>query len=243
MIDWHCHILPGVDDGPATLDEAVEMAAALRKTGFTTVYCTPHLIRGCYEADSRAVMKSISELQGRLESSRIDLTLLPGREYYLDEFFLGYLGDPLPLGDTRCLLVEIPDGISHDLVTASFSQIIRAGFTPLVAHPERCRLLELPVPPKGKLRDWFDVQGSRSKVSNSRFKIQNSEIAGASLLGRLLDMGCKFQGNLGSFAGIYGERARKNAVWLKETGIYSHFGTDSHSLQGIAHLSASGLIC
>ena len=53
MIDFHCHILPGLDDGPAHIDESVAMAAALRDAGFRTIYCTPHLIKGCFERTTR----------------------------------------------------------------------------------------------------------------------------------------------------------------------------------------------
>ena len=46
MIDWHSHILPGVDDGPADIEQSVALAEALAAGGFTEVYCTPHLMRG-----------------------------------------------------------------------------------------------------------------------------------------------------------------------------------------------------
>lgn len=42
MIDWHCHILPGLDDGAADMEQSLAMAAALATAGFRTVYCTPH---------------------------------------------------------------------------------------------------------------------------------------------------------------------------------------------------------
>ena len=86
MIDWHCHILPGIDDGPATMDEAVEMANALRQAGYATVYCTPHLIKGSFEADNVTVRSTLAALQAELARQRIELLLLPGREYYLTSF-------------------------------------------------------------------------------------------------------------------------------------------------------------
>ncbi len=46
MIDWHSHILPGIDDGSPDMEQSLAMAAALSAAGFTTVYCTPHLMRG-----------------------------------------------------------------------------------------------------------------------------------------------------------------------------------------------------
>jgi protein-tyrosine phosphatase len=55
MIDFHCHILPGLDDGPKTIEEYIDMAEALQNAGFTAVYCTPQLIKVAYEADNEAV--------------------------------------------------------------------------------------------------------------------------------------------------------------------------------------------
>ena len=116
MIDWHCHLLPGLDDGPATMDESVEMAAALRKVGFASVYCTPHLIKGCFDADNDAVRETLTALQAMLHDENIDLRLLPGREYCLDEFLFDYLKDPLPLGETKYNMLELPNHIAPEFV-------------------------------------------------------------------------------------------------------------------------------
>jgi protein-tyrosine phosphatase len=77
MIDFHCHILPGLDDGPKTIEESIEMAEALQNAGFTAVYCTPHLIKGAYEADNEAVRTAAAVLQKRLNNENIGLELFP----------------------------------------------------------------------------------------------------------------------------------------------------------------------
>src|SRR5512133_2030486 len=112
MIDWHSHILPGIDDGPAEMEQAVAMAASLAAAGFSSVYCTPHLIRGCYEASNDAVCQRLAELQQALDAAGIPLALFAGREYRLDEYLLTDLQTPLPLGDSSLVLVEIPANIS-----------------------------------------------------------------------------------------------------------------------------------
>ena len=111
MIDWHCHLLPGIDDGPSTMDEAVEMAKYLANVGYHTVYCTPHLIKGSYEADNDAVRAALNALQAELKNQQTELKLFSGREYYLDEFLPSFLKDPIPLGETSFLMLEIPDHI------------------------------------------------------------------------------------------------------------------------------------
>src|SRR5665647_989200 len=98
MIDWHCHILPGLDDGPADIEKSLAMARLLAARGFATVYCTPHLIRGCYDATNDEVRRSLKELQQAITANGIPLALLAGREYYLDEFLPSALEDPLTMG-------------------------------------------------------------------------------------------------------------------------------------------------
>ncbi len=226
MIDWHCHLLPGIDDGPATMDEAVEMARALRQAGYATVYCTPHLVKGSFEADNVTVRTTLAALQAELARQRIELLLLPGREYYLDEFLLEYLKEPLPLGNERFILIEIPNHIPTEFVKETFYRIKCSGYVPMVAHPERCAHFAKP----GKQKEGrFKTLSSMFRAFNATSDARHSKCEEASLLAYLKDIGCVFQGNLGSFAGMYGERVRQNGVYLKKMEIYSHYGTDMHS--------------
>ena len=221
MIDFHCHLLPGLDDGPKTIDESVEMAAALQKAGFTTVYCTPHLIKSVYDANNEAVKATLVALQTRLNNENIALQLFPGREYYLDEFIFEYLKNPLPLGETNIIMLEIPSRIPQEIIKETCFQIARGGFIPMIAHPER--------------GDFFTMLQNRAKVGfnflNPEKKNESSE-----LLNYLIDLGCSFQGNFGSFLGIYGHQAKKTANILKKMEVYTHFGTDLHSRNGIKYL-------
>lgn len=228
MIDWHCHILPGIDDGPATMDEAVEMAIVLRKTGFDEVCCTPHLIRGCYDADNDTVREGVVRLQERIDALGIDLRLLSGREYYLDEYLLGYLKDPMPLGNTRYILVEVPDHVSPENVKDISYRIKCAGFTPMIAHPERCALFIVPERKESGITKLFNALGAHFKGPPGDPSMP-VEGPGNSLLSYQREIGCAFQGNLGSFAGMYGERVKRNAGKFRELGGYSHFGSDLHS--------------
>lgn len=221
--DWHCHLLPGLDDGPATMDESVEMAMALQKAGFGSVYCTPHLIKGCFDADKGAVEEKLAALQARLQNENIDLRILPGREYYLDEFLFDYLKDPLPLGETKYIMLELPNHIASDYVMEACFRIKRSGFIPMIAHPERCSLFDMPETEKTV---WFRF--SRSKLNH-----QGSKPGHPSLLEYLKDLGCAFQANLGSFAGWYGSQVQQGAGVLKNTEVYTHFGTDAHSASGV----------
>jgi protein-tyrosine phosphatase len=228
MTDWHCHLLPGLDDGSATVDESVAMAQALRDAGFSTVCCTSHLIKGCYEASNGQVREAVAAMQAQLDVLGIELRLLPGREYYLDEFIDEHLQDPLPLGDTRFILIEIPSHLPADHAKETCYRISCSGFTPMIAHPERCRLFDLPTAAGGKLLEIFNVFKTTSNVERRTLNAQSN-----SLLDYLIGLGCAFQGNLGSFAGRYGERVRHAAERLREAGVYTHYGSDAHAVEHI----------
>lgn len=237
--DWHCHLLPAVDDGPARIDESVEMAAALQKAGVKKVYCTPHLISGSFEADNKTVKRATAELQAQLNNNHVDLELLPGREYYLDEFLPRYLADPMPLGNTNFILIEIANHMPPEFVKEAFYLIKRRGYVPMIAHPERCRLFD---PPEKKTKHWLGellfrerpnsdyalLRAQSPARSTVRTGAPNSEHEGA-LLSYLRDLGCAFQANLGSFSARYRAHVQKTARWFQDEGFYTHSGTDLHS--------------
>jgi protein-tyrosine phosphatase len=227
--DWHCHLLPGIDDGAATMEESVAMARALSAAGFTTVCCTPHLMKGSYDTSATEIRERTAQLQQRLAAESIPLKLLAGAEYYLDEYLLQLLQDPLPLGDTRQILVEISSHAPVEFVKETFYRIKCSGYTPLIAHPERCTLLEPKSTAPGKKGLW-------SSLFNSKLKTQNSE-----LLDYLREIGCKFQGNLGSFAGVYGDRVRQRALTFLKSELYDCFGSDAHRTEHLEDLLKRGM--
>ena len=235
--DYHCHLLPGIDDGPSTMDESVELARAFHGAGYTTVFCTPHLVKGSFDTDNATVGTVRAALQAELTRRQIDLRLLPGREYYLDEFFMEYLQDPQPLGNSRFLLIEVPDYAPAEFVKEACYRIKCSGHVPMIAHPERCVLFALP---KQKRESVLDkALGSiftRGEKNNFKTRALNAGGATNELLDYLRDIGCAFQGNLGSFFGMYGERVRKAADGLQEIQLYTHFGTDVHALENLRHL-------
>ena len=248
MIDWHSHILPAVDDGPADIEQSVAIAAFLAAGGFTEVYCTPHLVRGCFEAGNDEVRRGVAKLQERLNTRGIPITLRSGREYCLDEYLRTALEDPLPLGDSRLILVEILPHSTGDMVRRLLYDVVRTGFIPVIAHPERSPLLEPPGPPAGNggilggLRNLFSGRGNGHTESAQRDAApaigrrngpahRPSDAAENPLLSYLRDLGCSFQGNLGSFSGFYGGQVKCTAESMRDAGIYDRYGTDLHTLE------------
>ena len=138
MIDLHSHILPGLDDGARTLEEAVDIGRAAAADGITAIAATPH-VREDYPTDPATMERGVAQLREALEEAGVNITLYPGGEVALEQlrserrelrrFGLG--------GNPSFLLVEFPYfGWPLDLADRLF--LLRlAGITPVLAHPER----------------------------------------------------------------------------------------------------------
>jgi protein-tyrosine phosphatase len=137
--DLHCHILPGVDDGPATMDESLAYAAAVAEAGTGTVVATPHVEL----VDVLELPDRVEELRAALRSEGIALDVRCGGE--LKPFSLGGLTDEEleviahgPPG-ARWLLYEVPFSGIDDEFTDGARELRRRGYGLLLAHPERAR--------------------------------------------------------------------------------------------------------
>lgn len=229
MIDYHCHLLAGIDDGPTTVADSLVMAQLLVAAGFVEVYCTPHCIRGLYDTTPLLVRERVATFQALLVREGIALRLQPGMEYPLDEFFLKQREDPQPLGDTRIVLVEAPAHAAFTQIQEGISRLIDRGYTPLFAHPERSELFA--PPEEENLFSRFLKRISSAKV---RAKTPGT-------LEMLQAMGCLFQGNFGSLAGYYGEKVRMVSHTLLAAGVYSCFGSDGHAPAALERYLGAGM--
>lgn len=141
FVDWHCHILPGVDDGVQTMDEALHILAAYERLGIREVWLTPHIMEDIPNPTAR-LRERFAEL---LAAYKGNVVLNLAAENMLDKLFEERLeqGDLLPLGkDGRHLLVETsyfnpPMGLDDIL-----RRIQAKGYYPLLAHPERYIYME-----------------------------------------------------------------------------------------------------
>jgi protein-tyrosine phosphatase len=145
MLDLHCHILPGVDDGPASLEESLALARFAVRDGITHVVATPHCHRHCRLLRTD-ILPHVARLSDALAQAGVPLTVLPGSEVqvtdtaaYRREFEAGlycHLGD----GRGFTLLEFNWKGELYPPDAADLVVWLRAqGTTPIVAHPERHR--------------------------------------------------------------------------------------------------------
>jgi protein-tyrosine phosphatase len=141
VIDLHAHIVPGVDDGVATVEEALELARRAAAEGVTMIAATPH-VRDDYPTTSEQMEAGVGHLRGELRQAGVAVELLPGSEIALDR--LGRLGKEELLRfslaqSRRYLLVEFPYSGWPLTLERSLWAIEAAGLVPILAHPERNR--------------------------------------------------------------------------------------------------------
>ncbi len=137
-IDLHCHLLPAVDDGAKSVEESVAMARALAAAGFAAVAPSPHAWPE--NPSAAAIAEKREALARRLAAEGIALELHPNAENRLDPELFDRIerDDARPLGAGRYLLVEAPFDAPLPRLPELLFRLRVKGFTPIVAHPERC---------------------------------------------------------------------------------------------------------
>jgi protein-tyrosine phosphatase len=142
MIDIHCHILPGIDDGPADLAGSLAIAEKAVAGGTSTIIATPHVASHADLAAAARIPEAVDALRHELTARGIPLTLVAGAEVYpLEDLHTAIAGGaPVMLGPTRAYVLldtpfaELPLGLADTVYALQLR-----GVTPILAHPERVR--------------------------------------------------------------------------------------------------------
>jgi protein-tyrosine phosphatase len=141
MLDCHTHVLPGLDDGAVDLDAGVALCRRLRELGVDHVVATPHWCSPRFAVQDAAIAAAWDALRARVASELPGLTLVLGSEHHCSG-----LQDPAafvatlhPFAGGRCVLIELPDDHLPRTAWATLFAVARAGFRPVLAHPERCK--------------------------------------------------------------------------------------------------------
>ena len=139
MIDLHCHLLPGIDDGAKDLSESIAMARIAVADGIRIVACTPHISPGVYDNDGPGIRRAVDELATALFDHGVDLYLLAGADVHLAPNMVEGLGSGriLTLADSRYFLLEPPHHIPPPRLEEVAAGLIAAGYVPVLTHPER----------------------------------------------------------------------------------------------------------
>ena len=212
MVDLHCHLLPGIDDGPETLAEALAMARLAAAEGIVRSVVTPHLHVGRWDND-RARIEAVTAAYrealaaagialeiGYAAEVRADYAILP----LIEEGRVPFLGS---LGAHQVMLLEFPHGNVPVGSEKLVDWLLAHGVRPMIAHPERN---------KDIMRD-------------------------AARLAPFASAGCLVQVTADALHGGFGERSRELAIEFLERGWVSVIASDAHDCEARPPRIAPGL--
>ncbi len=137
--DIHSHILPGIDDGSPDVKTSIQLIKGLMAMGVKRSIATPHVIGDMYRNTPQTINKALTELQTALAKQKINFEVSAAAEYMLDSYFFELLNGPeklLTVKDNIILTEFSYASMPDDPGKLSFA-IIMAGYTPILAHPER----------------------------------------------------------------------------------------------------------
>lgn len=148
VIDIHCHILPGLDDGAKTIEDSLAMARQAVDEGIDTIIATPHHRNGKYDNDRQTVLKAVQHLNEELNLADIPLIILPGQETRIHGDFLSGVEEAtiLPLNESsNYIFVELPSDQVPRYTKQMLFDLQVKGYKPIIVHPERnARLIQEP---------------------------------------------------------------------------------------------------
>lgn len=144
MIDLHCHMLPGIDDGAPNLEVALAMARCAVADGIQVSACTPHIYPGLYENTKLAIEAAIIAFQSQLDAEGIPLKLTIGADTHLTPNLIADIrGGRIPtLAGSRYFLLEPPHHVAPPRFEETVFQLMAAGYVPVITHPERLSWIE-----------------------------------------------------------------------------------------------------
>lgn len=139
MIDIHCHILPGLDDGAQTLENSLEMAKAAVNDGIRKIAATPHHQTSRYNNPKKVVVEKVNQLNDALQREGIPLEILTGQEVRLfGDWELEYDRDLIAtVNNKNYILIEFPANHVPNYAERLFYEMQTKGLIPVIVHPER----------------------------------------------------------------------------------------------------------
>ncbi|HAU13263.1 MAG: capsular biosynthesis protein [Pseudomonadales bacterium] len=202
MYDLHCHLLPGIDDGPETVAESVALVRAAMADGITHAIVTPHIHNGRWDNDIASIGKAGRALGQALREQNIPLRLKAAAEVRLDAelpamvkanrlLFLGYWEQH------QILLLEMPHGRVLPGTDKMIAWLRKNHIIPMIAHPERNR----------------EIMKNPAKLKP------------------LLKEGCLLQVTAGSLVGQFGEGAQRIAKALLDEDLITILASDAHNIK------------
>lgn len=202
MYDLHSHILPGIDDGAASVEESLALIKLAADQGVTHIVATPHIHAGVFDNTPATIQSSLQKLQLAMHEAEVSIQLAAAAELRIGIEILPLLkNNTVPiLGHYQhqpVILLEMP----HSHLPAGFENILtfinRLDYRVMIAHPERNRDL----------------------------------LANPSRIAQLQRFGCLFQLTAAAIMGTMGEGAQQLAMHYLDKGYATIVASDCHSVK------------
>lgn len=135
----HCHILPGVDDGPKTMKESLQVIAQAWKQGVRCMIATPHYHPGRYIVESPVIYERLEAVRAACAVHKLPMRILPGQECYWYSGLIDALGTgkALTMNRTAYVLVEFDPDTLYGVIQNAVRSLTNNGYIPIIAHFER----------------------------------------------------------------------------------------------------------
>ena len=201
MIDLHCHLLPGIDDGARDMDQALSMARIAYDNGIRFSIVTPHIHSGRYENRALSIRSICERFKAELSRTHIPLHLGMAAEVRLSPEILPLIEqEEIPfLGEFdgyQIMLLEFPHSHIPPGAEQLVMKLLDLKVRPIIAHPERNK----------------DVISRHAKIEP------------------FIEMGCFLQLTASAVAGRFGEASNKCAIELLKSDAFMVLATDAHNL-------------
>ncbi|PBJ14549.1 tyrosine-protein phosphatase [Flavobacterium sp. ACN6] len=138
FVDIHSHLLPGIDDGANTLEKSVELTKSFQELGISQIITTPHISHFIWNNTPEIIESKLQETKNALEENKIEIPFKASAEYFMDNWFDNHLKEEKLLTlKENYVLVEISYLSAPLNLYKTIFDIQVAGYTPVLAHPER----------------------------------------------------------------------------------------------------------
>lgn len=139
LIDIHCHVLPGLDDGAKNMEEAIEMLRMSYESGVGTVIATPHFHIDTVVAEYEECNRALEQLNVAKNREKLDIKVLLGSEIYYTNDILQKISEKKihTLADSKYILLEFSPWDEYDKLLQAVNEAYSLGYIPVFAHVER----------------------------------------------------------------------------------------------------------
>ncbi|OGO79275.1 MAG: hypothetical protein A2Y23_01505 [Clostridiales bacterium GWB2_37_7] len=139
LVDLHCHILPGIDDGAKDLNTTLAMCQIAEQDGTDSIIATPHFIHGAINNHRELIHSKVIELNSYIREQNINIELYPGCEAFICPELPKMVreGHVCTLNNTQYILIELPMASVPEYTIDVIYKLKLDGYIPIIAHPER----------------------------------------------------------------------------------------------------------